>query len=176
MKAGKRGERGTELIHILSPRNQEVDVPDRKLNTLEKSCARAPQAVSDVGTYSSHGGEHRVQRRSDVRRSEKCSMTSSLRGRGCDMSVLSCHTDQRIQSRPEQFKQRFSLLRSGDIPDMDLTADSIPIVSAAIREYLAQNSTDLTGVSCIARGADSLFAAAVLDITMSQAPQPDRLV
>ncbi|MDX3103979.1 hypothetical protein [Nonomuraea angiospora] len=55
------------------------------------------------------------------------------------------------------------MMRIGVTGHMNLTADSIPLVSAAIREHLAQNTTDLTGVSCIARGADSLFATAVLD-------------
>lgn len=67
MKAGERGKRGSERVHIFSPRRQEVDVPDRKMNTLEESCARAPQTVSDVSTCNSHSGERRVQRPSDVR-------------------------------------------------------------------------------------------------------------
>ncbi|MER6617348.1 hypothetical protein [Streptomyces xantholiticus] len=44
---------------------------------------------------------------------------------------------------------------------MDLTEESVPLVRAALRELLAQYSDDLTGVSCIAAGSDSLFAEEV---------------
>ncbi|MFI1015301.1 hypothetical protein [Streptomyces sp. NPDC020965] len=44
---------------------------------------------------------------------------------------------------------------------MDLTDDSVPLVRAALRELLAAYGSDLTGVSCIAAGADSLFAQEV---------------
>ncbi|MER5553604.1 hypothetical protein ABT001_18370 [Streptomyces sp. NPDC002793] len=47
---------------------------------------------------------------------------------------------------------------------MDLTDDSVPLVRAALRELLAEYSDDLTGVSCIAAGADSLFAEEVTAI------------
>ncbi|MEU2678600.1 hypothetical protein ABZ638_17120 [Streptomyces sp. NPDC007107] len=47
---------------------------------------------------------------------------------------------------------------------MDLTDESVPLVRAALRELLAQYSEDLTGVSCIAAGADSLFAEEVTAI------------
>ncbi|MGH3870750.1 MAG: hypothetical protein ACRDSR_04415 [Pseudonocardiaceae bacterium] len=47
---------------------------------------------------------------------------------------------------------------------MNLTADSAPLVRKAITAALAPYTSDeLTGISCIARGADSLFAQAVLD-------------
>jgi hypothetical protein len=47
---------------------------------------------------------------------------------------------------------------------MNLTAASVPLVYQAITDALARYSPDdLTGVSCIARGADSIFAQAVLD-------------
>jgi hypothetical protein len=47
---------------------------------------------------------------------------------------------------------------------MDLTEDSVPLVRAALAETLAPHADDLVGVSCIARGADSLFAEAVLGV------------
>jgi hypothetical protein len=47
---------------------------------------------------------------------------------------------------------------------MNLTPDSVPLVYAAINAALAPYaSQDLVGLSCIARGADSIFAHAVLD-------------
>ncbi|MET9084310.1 hypothetical protein ABZX77_20935 [Streptomyces sp. NPDC004237] len=47
---------------------------------------------------------------------------------------------------------------------MDLTEDSIPLVRTALDDLLKQYAEDgdLVGVSCIAKGADSLFAEAVL--------------
>lgn len=49
---------------------------------------------------------------------------------------------------------------------MDLTEDSIPLVRAALDDLLRQYADDgeLVGVSCIAKGADSLFAEAVLAV------------
>ncbi|MGW0789666.1 hypothetical protein ACWD04_15745 [Streptomyces sp. NPDC002911] len=44
---------------------------------------------------------------------------------------------------------------------IDLTEKSVPLLRAALRELLAPYSEDLTGVSCIAAGADSLFAEEV---------------
>ncbi|MFC0600014.1 hypothetical protein [Streptomyces palmae] len=47
---------------------------------------------------------------------------------------------------------------------MDLTEDSVPLVRAALDALLAGHPADeLVGVSCIAKGADSLFATAVLE-------------
>ncbi len=52
---------------------------------------------------------------------------------------------------------------------MDLTEESVPRVAAALRElvagyagYAENTAQRLVGVSCLARGADSLFAEAVL--------------
>lgn len=47
---------------------------------------------------------------------------------------------------------------------MDLTADSVPLVRAALDETLKPYAAEggLVGVSCVAKGADSLFAEAVL--------------
>jgi CRISPR/Cas system-associated protein Cas5 (RAMP superfamily) len=48
---------------------------------------------------------------------------------------------------------------------MNLTADSVPLVYQAITGALASYAShELTGISCIARGADSIFAQAVLDV------------
>ncbi|MFD5748133.1 hypothetical protein [Streptomyces sp. NPDC127033] len=44
---------------------------------------------------------------------------------------------------------------------MDLTEESVPLVRAALREVLAPYRDDLTGVSCIAAGSDTLFAEEV---------------
>ena len=47
---------------------------------------------------------------------------------------------------------------------MDLTDETVSLVRTALRELLAQHdAADLVGISCIAAGADSLFAEAVLD-------------
>ncbi|MBE9498291.1 hypothetical protein AN217_01345 [Streptomyces qinglanensis] len=46
---------------------------------------------------------------------------------------------------------------------MDLTDEAVPLVRAALDRVLADyEPTDLVGVSCIAKGSDSLFAEAVL--------------
>ncbi|MBK3520729.1 MULTISPECIES: hypothetical protein [Streptomyces] len=47
---------------------------------------------------------------------------------------------------------------------MDLTEDTIPLVRAALDDLLKPYAYggDLVGISCIAKGADSLFAEAVL--------------
>ncbi|CCK24879.1 hypothetical protein BN159_0500 [Streptomyces davaonensis JCM 4913] len=49
---------------------------------------------------------------------------------------------------------------------MDLTEDSVPLVRDALREALKSYAADgsLVGVSCIAKGSDSLFAEAVLEL------------
>ncbi|MEV7288438.1 hypothetical protein AB0O01_28490 [Streptomyces sp. NPDC093252] len=47
---------------------------------------------------------------------------------------------------------------------MDLTDASVPLVRDALREVLKTHAAALTGVSCIAKGADSLFAEAVLEL------------
>src|SRR5689334_11155997 len=47
---------------------------------------------------------------------------------------------------------------------MNLMPDSVPLVYKAITDLLTPVATDeLIGISCIARGADSAFAQAVLD-------------
>ncbi|WP_328876263.1 hypothetical protein OHT76_42805 [Streptomyces sp. NBC_00287] len=47
---------------------------------------------------------------------------------------------------------------------MDLTDSSVPLVRDALRETLRPYADNLTGVSCIAKGSDSLFAEVVLDL------------
>ncbi|WP_329407377.1 hypothetical protein OG563_35575 [Nocardia vinacea] len=57
------------------------------------------------------------------------------------------------------------MARIGVTGHMNITADTVPFVYDAIRKVLARQGDpeDLVGVSCIARGADSVFARAVLD-------------
>ncbi|MFD4261960.1 hypothetical protein ACFWR9_31145 [Streptomyces sp. NPDC058534] len=47
---------------------------------------------------------------------------------------------------------------------MDLTDASVPLVRDALRDTLKPYADGLTGVSCIAKGSDSLFAEAVLEL------------
>jgi hypothetical protein len=47
---------------------------------------------------------------------------------------------------------------------MDLTDASVPLVREALRETLTPYAAGLTGISCIAKGADSLFADVVLEL------------
>ncbi|GGO19022.1 hypothetical protein GCM10010116_38320 [Microbispora rosea subsp. aerata] len=55
------------------------------------------------------------------------------------------------------------MVRIGVTGHMNLTADTAVLVSEALHAYLRQVGGDIIGVSCIARGADSLFAEAVLE-------------
>lgn len=47
---------------------------------------------------------------------------------------------------------------------MDLSDSSVPLVRDALRETLRPYAADLTGVSCIAKGSDSIFAEVVLEL------------
>jgi hypothetical protein len=47
---------------------------------------------------------------------------------------------------------------------MDLTDSSVPLVRDALRETLKPYASDLTGVSCIAKGSDSIFAEVVVEL------------
>ncbi|MGH3673020.1 MAG: hypothetical protein ACRDSH_20715 [Pseudonocardiaceae bacterium] len=48
---------------------------------------------------------------------------------------------------------------------MNLTTDTIPLIYQEITGKLALYTTnELTGISCLARGADSIFAQAILDL------------
>ncbi|WP_043629861.1 hypothetical protein [Nonomuraea candida] len=56
------------------------------------------------------------------------------------------------------------MMRIGVTGHMNLNPETAQLVSDAIRAHLATMSGDeLVGVSCIARGADSLFADAILE-------------
>ncbi|WP_327044723.1 hypothetical protein OG320_23630 [Microbispora sp. NBC_01189] len=55
------------------------------------------------------------------------------------------------------------MVRIGVTGHMNLTADTAVLVSEALHAHLRQVGGDMVGVSCIARGADSLFAEAVLE-------------
>ncbi|GAA3000465.1 hypothetical protein [Streptosporangium longisporum] len=55
------------------------------------------------------------------------------------------------------------MVRIGVTGHMNLAPDTTRLVSDALRSHLAKAADDVTGVSCIARGADSLFAEAVLE-------------
>ncbi|MEV4566807.1 hypothetical protein AB0K12_23825 [Nonomuraea sp. NPDC049419] len=54
------------------------------------------------------------------------------------------------------------MMRIGVTGHMNLTSDTARLVSDALRAHLKGVDGELVGVSCIARGADSLFADAVL--------------
>ncbi|MEU0105069.1 hypothetical protein ABZ313_06820 [Streptomyces sp. NPDC006251] len=47
---------------------------------------------------------------------------------------------------------------------MDLTDSSVPLVRAALRETLKPYASGLTGVSCIAKGSDSIFAEVIVEL------------
>ncbi|WP_204057576.1 hypothetical protein [Microbispora corallina] len=46
----------------------------------------------------------------------------------------------------------------------DVSRDSVPLLEAALRGVLASHAPDLVGISCLAAGADQLFAQTVLDL------------
>lgn len=57
------------------------------------------------------------------------------------------------------------MVRVGVTGHSDLTIETRSVVSRAIKESLsAHDSATLVGVSCLARGADQVFARAVLDL------------
>lgn len=56
------------------------------------------------------------------------------------------------------------MTRIGVTGHSKLTPESIPLVASALREELLGHGPDLTGVTCLARGADQVFAQAVLDV------------
>jgi hypothetical protein len=58
-----------------------------------------------------------------------------------------------------------SAVRIGVTGHMNLSEQSVPLVADAIRAYLtALGQSGLVGVSCLARGADSVFAQTVVDL------------
>ncbi|WP_174552932.1 hypothetical protein [Nocardia amamiensis] len=58
------------------------------------------------------------------------------------------------------------MVRIGVTGHMNITEATAPLVYQVVRELLTDHGdgTDLVGVSCIARGSDSVFARAVLDV------------
>ena len=56
------------------------------------------------------------------------------------------------------------MVRIGVTGHMNLTTETAALVSEAIRARLREVGGEVVGVSCIARGADSLFAEAVLEV------------
>lgn len=55
-------------------------------------------------------------------------------------------------------------MRIGVTGHSNLTPDSAPVVADAIRAALTEIGEPITGVSCLARGADQVFARVVLDM------------
>ncbi|BCK58630.1 hypothetical protein NWFMUON74_64020 [Nocardia wallacei] len=57
-------------------------------------------------------------------------------------------------------------MRVGVTGHMNITAETVPLVYAEVVRVLerAGDPAELVGISCIARGADSVFAQAVLDV------------
>lgn len=48
---------------------------------------------------------------------------------------------------------------------MDLTESTVPLVQEALRDLLREyRASDLIGVTCLARGSDTLFAEAVVEV------------
>lgn len=59
------------------------------------------------------------------------------------------------------------MIRIGITGHSNLSADTVPLVADAVRHTLIQRVHDfgnVVGVSCLARGADQVFARAVLDL------------
>jgi len=54
--------------------------------------------------------------------------------------------------------------RIGITGHTNLSAATVLLVAAGIREVLAPHSVGLTGVTCLARGADQIFARVVLEL------------
>ncbi|MEK2473694.1 hypothetical protein MOV08_26670 [Streptomyces yunnanensis] len=46
---------------------------------------------------------------------------------------------------------------------MDLTDDTVPLVQEELRSLLREHRRELVGVTCLARGSDTLFAEAVVE-------------
>ena len=55
-------------------------------------------------------------------------------------------------------------MRIGITGHTNLADDSIPLVADAIRAALAPHGADVVGVTCLARGADQVFARVVLEL------------
>jgi hypothetical protein len=55
-------------------------------------------------------------------------------------------------------------VRIGITGHSNLSADTVALVTAALRAVLTDISSPVVGVSCLARGADQVFARAVLEL------------
>jgi hypothetical protein len=55
-------------------------------------------------------------------------------------------------------------VRIGITGHSNLTPDSVPPVAAEIRKVLSEHEQPIVGVSCLARGADQVFARVVLEL------------
>ncbi len=47
---------------------------------------------------------------------------------------------------------------------MDLTPATAPLIEAALRDLLTESGPGLTGITCLAKGADQILARVVLDL------------
>ncbi|MEU9888555.1 hypothetical protein [Sphaerisporangium sp. NPDC051011] len=56
------------------------------------------------------------------------------------------------------------MMRIGVTGHMNLTQPSVALVSEAVRAHLGNARGEVVGVSCLARGADSIFAEAIIDL------------
>lgn len=54
-------------------------------------------------------------------------------------------------------------MRIGITGHSNLSPDSLPLVAEGLRDALVAVSAPLVGVSCLARGADQVFARVVLE-------------
>ncbi len=55
-------------------------------------------------------------------------------------------------------------MRIGITGHTNITADSVPLIASELRKVLAEIGEPLVGVSCLARGADQLFARVVREL------------
>ncbi len=55
-------------------------------------------------------------------------------------------------------------VRIGITGHSNLTPESVPLVAAELRKVLSEFAEPLVGVSCLARGADQVFARVVLEL------------
>jgi len=55
-------------------------------------------------------------------------------------------------------------VRIGVTGHSNLTPESVPLVAAELRDVLSEYGPPLVGVSCLARGADQVFACVVLEL------------
>jgi hypothetical protein len=56
------------------------------------------------------------------------------------------------------------MVRIGVTGHSNLAPDSVPLVAAELRKVLSEHGEPLVGLSCLARGADQVFARVVLEL------------